>query len=526
MAEIKKVLEGSTGAEASQLLFENDTNLNDEIALNTGKVRLLDEKISYLIKGTGPIATYDNCTWKTGYYLNMSGVENVFDTFSYCTNYIPVHEGEAYVLQCSGISIIWYDNGFNVVGASGGVYDEVAIRTFYAPGNAAYCRVNQPNNILRQFELHEGTTLETYSIKKNVIDLLDLSGVNKIEGEVLTNYNMCTWVNGYYLAPNGTANPYSSFSYTENYIPVQSNAKYTLQTIGNAICWYDVNKTVVGSYGGATDPLAIRTVTSPSNAQYMRVNQSNATIEDFVIWIGEYSGYTEIPALKINSSQVIGFGPDQNYFTVLKKTILDTISIFNFQAYPIEGNIITSGDSTIADYAGGAAVASFLTCTGTKSDISVPGNTIDQQLAAWNALSSDTRSAANWVFVQIGLNDLDPEEAANDAIARLQLYLNKIKTDAPNAKIIGGTMLPCKQRLINIYGETEGLVSFQKWLAINLAVTNTIEGIDKTATIHTYYLDDGNGNLAPAYDTGDGIHENTTARRIIAYSWLTSTGNL
>jgi hypothetical protein len=47
-----------------------------------------------------------------------------------------------------------------------------------------------------------------------------------------------------------------------------------------------------------------------------------------------------------------------------------------------------------------------------------------------------------------------------------------------------------------------------------------IINFDSYCSSHTDALSDGKGNLADIYDTGDGIHETTTARQIIANEWM------
>lgn len=125
--------------------------------------------------------------------------------------------------------------------------------------------------------------------------------------------------------------------------------------------------------------------------------------------------------------------------------------------------------------------------------------------------------------MQVGLNDLAPTEAASVAVTRLQVLVNSIADDAPNARIVVATMTPCRARLIAVYGGTNGEKAYQKWLSMNDAIAGIgggpITGVDARVTSHTDSLNDGSGNLAAAYDTGDGIHENNAAREIIAAAW-------
>lgn len=308
MAIIRRITGGETGSEAAQLLYDNDNDLNNELLLNAEKVRAADDKASYLVDSNTPIATYGTCNWKIGYFLDASGSEYRSNDYQYTKNYISVQGKTPYTLLCGGLAVIWYDINLNVVGYSGNAGDDVRVRTYYAPAKAAYCRVNQAVGSVQAFEMYEGVNLRTYSVRKKVIDILDLLGVELAGAEILADYSSCTWITGYYLGPNDAANASVDFSYTENFIPVEGATKYTLQTAGYAVCWYDENKTLIGDYGDPSDPLEIRTVTSPANARYMRVNQPNTNIADFIIWVGEHVGHTEIPDLKIYNTQIIGSG--------------------------------------------------------------------------------------------------------------------------------------------------------------------------------------------------------------------------
>ncbi|PKM74739.1 MAG: hypothetical protein CVU92_04975 [Firmicutes bacterium HGW-Firmicutes-17] len=59
---------------------------------------------------------------------------------------------------------------------------------------------------------------------------------------------------------------------------------------------------------------------------------------------------------------------------------------------------------------------------------------------------------------------------------------------------------------------------------MNTAMTGAgpdkITSIDSYCNSHTNVLSDCKGNLAAPYDTGDGIHETTIARQIIANEWM------
>ena len=186
------------------------------------------------------------------------------------------------------------------------------------------------------------------------------------------------------------------------------------------------------------------------------------------------------------------------------------------------------GNSTVAAYAGQKSIAYYLLTAPdiaqgvTVDSLAYPGHTIVQQQTLF--LASANKSNYDWIVVEIGLNDLKPSESAATALGQYQALVDSINVyKKAGAKLILSTMIPCKARLLNLYGATDGLVSYQKWLDMNTAImgsgANAITGADYTINTHTAVLNDGSGNLAAKYDTGDGIHENNAARIIIAYYW-------
>ena len=200
--------------------------------------------------------------------------------------------------------------------------------------------------------------------------------------------------------------------------------------------------------------------------------------------------------------------------------------------YSTIGPAIIVGDSTIADYEGQSAPWRLLSLTPATvltniTSIAQAGDTIANQKTDWQAIAEATRTAAKYVIVQIGLNDLNPAESAATALARYQDLVDTIATDSPTARIYTATMTPCKGRLITIYGEENGATAYQKWLDMNTAIAgggaNAITGQYGVITQHTTDLNDGSGNLAAAYEyggTAPKIHPSEEGRWIVAKRWL------
>lgn len=482
------------------------------------------DKINILIQKKGDeIANASSCTWVDGQYYNANGTTgNDPNTFSRSTNYITVIPGDTYGFINNGIAIIWYNDNNAVVGASGDSSDgSVKYREFVAPVGATKARVNVLTTNKPIFSFIHYPFISQYKVVPNVIKLLDIDGIVSL-GTEIANYSTCTWVSGFYLDNSGVAQAYNTFSYCSNYIPVISGQSYSFMCSGISIIWYNSSKAVIGAGGNGSDGVAQRVFVAPPNAAYCRINQQNTILKNFSFRLlnAGASDSIQIPSLQINSNQIIG---NKSYVTDQSKLAkIGDVKLFNFNSYPITGNIITSGDSTIAAYAGGVAVSSLIKCTGTITDISVPGETIAQQLAHWNSLPSSVKTSANYIFVQIGLNDMGTGTPESTIIQNLKNYFTAIRTASPSAIIVAGEMLPCRQRYINILGEVEGQKAYLKWKAVNASLP-TITEVNKVATVHGWLLNDGNDNLKAEFDTGDAIHETTNGRKMIAYSWLIST---
>lgn len=203
---------------------------------------------------------------------------------------------------------------------------------------------------------------------------------------------------------------------------------------------------------------------------------------------------------------------------------LTTLSAFiNTRFALVPGTIAyTIGDSTVAA-TGYTEIINLVGTSREKINVAVGGDTFAGQKSKWLALNIDN-NLIGWVIIQLGLNDLNPDEAASVAIARLQDLVNTVRADIGSDRpLLVAKMLPCRQRLIDIYGLTNGPIAQKKWVDINEAIAgngaNAITGVDYRIVSHVPLLDDGNGNLKPVYDSGDHIHENLQGRQIIADEW-------
>ena len=199
---------------------------------------------------------------------------------------------------------------------------------------------------------------------------------------------------------------------------------------------------------------------------------------------------------------------------ILRQAAKDAI----FPLGNFSGNIAVLGDSTISGYPQYSALSTYLSVADgyTVTDISKAGDTVAGQLNKWNALSVEAKNSLNYVFVQIGLNDmrnLTPESFRT----RYKGLIAQIRADSPDAMLILGTMVPCKARWK--YLEPNNWEEVQaRWESANEDIKNFYYDCDRVAYLHTDALGQDD-NLRTEYDHGDHIHPNASGAKVIAYSW-------
>ena len=180
------------------------------------------------------------------------------------------------------------------------------------------------------------------------------------------------------------------------------------------------------------------------------------------------------------------------------------------------------GNSTVGPYSGQPSVISLVTTSNIKVNVAVPGDTIAEQKADWNSLPVNSLGTA-WVVLQVGLNDLNPAVGTTASkIAEIQDLVDTIKADIGSKPLYVAKMLPCKQRLVDVYGATAA-ASQQRWVDMNEAIagngSSPITGVQGRIVSHVPLMDDGFGNLKAVYDLGDHIHPNTAGRQVMATAW-------
>lgn len=217
------------------------------------------------------------------------------------------------------------------------------------------------------------------------------------------------------------------------------------------------------------------------------------------------------------------------------KTLLNSAERADAEAYvadkmgvsltPTAFGALALGDSTVAAYAGGDEILSFITSSWTKVDVADPGDTVAGQKTAF--LASAYKDTAKWAVIQIGHNDVDPAASAGTVIAGIQDLVDTVRLYVPaDCKVLVAKMTPARQRYIDLHGATDGATVYAQWQDVNEAIAGAgaspITGVDGRVTSHADDLNDGSGNLDAAYDTGDSIHVNNTGRAIVAAAWETA----
>lgn len=212
--------------------------------------------------------------------------------------------------------------------------------------------------------------------------------------------------------------------------------------------------------------------------------------------------------------------PVADLFSEMLRRLVPT---FQTPFYTIKGNVAVIGDSTVAGYPSYPRLSTYFTLSPeyTLSDIAKPGDTIKGQLNLWNELDITTKQNLNYVFCQIGLNDID--ETVETFRTDYKNLIAKIRQDAPNAMLILSTMLPCKERWKTLY-PTNWEAAQERWELANEDIKSGYYDCDRIAYLHTDALG-LYGDLRSEYDHGDHIHEKPEAGKIIVFSWLSVAFN-
>jgi hypothetical protein len=168
------------------------------------------------------------------------------------------------------------------------------------------------------------------------------------------------------------------------------------------------------------------------------------------------------------------------------------------------------------------------------TDLSADGENIAEQKAKWLALSPSVRRNLDYVFINIGLNNVVYYFSAPDIIAGLQDLVTTISNDiGENHSIVLNSFNP-------FYGwalchATGGACTYRHTLAAAQSMlsvwytvrTAIMDGTSITRAKGSIYkinaitneLGTGDGYYKPMYDAGDMLHPNCAGRLFIADTW-------
>lgn len=209
---------------------------------------------------------------------------------------------------------------------------------------------------------------------------------------------------------------------------------------------------------------------------------------------------------------------------IIRGGTTDDVTKFQAEKYCANASFLKRvavlGDSVAAAYSGNNPIGEYLHQT-LATTLAVPGHTIAQQKTVWLALTAAERASFQCAIIQVATNDLTNATTTAQTIAAVQDLVTTVSASC--STILISQMTPLRQRLIDLYGATNGPIAYQKWLDINTAISgggaSPITGVSGRITAHVAALNDGAGNLAPAYDAGDHVHPNNAGRQVNAAAW-------
>lgn len=181
-------------------------------------------------------------------------------------------------------------------------------------------------------------------------------------------------------------------------------------------------------------------------------------------------------------------------------------------------SILFLGDSTMGNHASGIgqyAIFNQYTQFATYN-IATSGETINQQKARWDAITSEQKLLFDYVLVQIGWNDLANSSAV--FLGYYQALIDDINEGIkPTCKVVVSAMTPG-------FGYSTNEDVRTKILYCNTAIlgggATPITGFDYANELNNTLLADPVNYLAPAYDSGDHLHPNLAGRMVIYNNYL------
>jgi lysophospholipase L1-like esterase len=173
------------------------------------------------------------------------------------------------------------------------------------------------------------------------------------------------------------------------------------------------------------------------------------------------------------------------------------------------------GDSIVSNLYNTAH--STLTAGGqTATKIAVAGATVQTQFATWQASAVRGDLSYTAFYLQCGVNNVLADNSAASTGAAMATFLADINTTNPNAIVLLEIMDPAAARMISTAPDRLPIFNALQAIYLGFGAQTSISDA----------LNDGSGNLAPAYNNGDNLHPNPagdTLSATILRAWMVAT---
>ncbi|MGK0554466.1 SGNH/GDSL hydrolase family protein [Macrococcus capreoli] len=278
---------------------------------------------------------------------------------------IPVEPNTQYTQNYSGV-IAFKDSKGNFISGLAMASPANVSRTFTTPSNAKFIETTYYNigisgqtTDYRTYQIEKGTSVTPYENFKYMLKYIDVAlqsnsvSTGQISDKAVTPqklsffvtstnlFNKAKATTGYYVnQTNGAINANASYS-ASDYISIKPSMTYTKSNTLQYYAFYDANKTFISNAATSTN-----SITSPSNASYVRVTCLTSNLDTFMLVEGstipstyqKFEEYIDPGVLKQSTTQSDSFGK-----STMKKFNAQVAKLQSGQDVRIEGILI--GDS-------------------------------------------------------------------------------------------------------------------------------------------------------------------------------------
>ncbi|MCT2342642.1 SGNH/GDSL hydrolase family protein [Niallia taxi] len=274
------------------------------------------DKLSYVpIEGQQGKNLFDKSKVTSGYYVQNSSGNLVANSSYSVSEYIRIFPGTEYTINYFD-QVAFYDINKTYISGVDGY--QLESKTFITPSNAAYIVASVLNTRINTYQLEKGTSTTAYeafkgtsiktgfwvqneNVKDNTIGLSKLQdGPSLIKGTRSKNlFNKSKVNNGYYVSVgSGVLNANVNYS-ASDYIEIEPGTNYTINHY-DQVAFYDDNQTFISGVDGYQ--LGVKTITSPSNAKYIRVSVQNIHLDTYQLEKGTVATSYAPPGYFLNET--------------------------------------------------------------------------------------------------------------------------------------------------------------------------------------------------------------------------------